>query len=235
LYKKFKSAIPLGKDRYHIWLRFVLRPLSILISIPIIKTGISANTISYLSALVCLMSAAFIVAGEEFIMFGAIGFNLFALMDCVDGNVARYKKQTGPFGEWADALGGYFASVLVLPSVGIAVGLGMESEVLQRLFIGIGVIAGVLNILSRMIQKKYSEVHPADGSDKATGKRSYIRIIESNMGITGFLMPAVLVGVLTETLIFVLTIFSVYYILGSSLFILSLIYRVEKEKIRLKQ
>lgn len=231
VFKDIKATIPQGKDTYHIWLRFVLRPVSIVIAWVFLKTKISANTISYTSALICVLSAFLVVTGNTFYMIlGCIGFNLFSLLDCVDGNMARYRNKANPYGEWADALGGYFASALVLPSVGIAVGLNAETGLMRILFTGLGVWAGLTNILCRIIQKKYQEIKAQESKDDGMDKKSIIRIIDSNMGITGFLMPSVLVGVLTGYLKVVLIFFSAYYIVGSLSYIVSLILRVEREK-----
>ena len=44
---------------------------------------------------------------------------LIALTDCIDGNVARARGETGPGGEWMDALSGYTVYALLPFSLGI--------------------------------------------------------------------------------------------------------------------
>jgi len=51
---------------------------------------------------------------------GWLGFFLWAILDCVDGNIARCKDQCSNRGELWDAAGGYLALSLIFFSSGIS-------------------------------------------------------------------------------------------------------------------
>jgi phosphatidylglycerophosphate synthase len=168
-----------------IWSTFVLRPLSIPVTWIALRLGLSANAVSWISAVIALAGG---------IMFGMTGFwvsltgilllNLFSILDCVDGNVARVRETAGPWGGWSDAVVGFIAYSAIFLASGVYVFLrGGWWPVL--LVTG---ITSSANLLTRVAYQKYKTIEPGT----AEGSVSAEQMLAENFGITGFLMPALI-------------------------------------------
>jgi len=79
----------------------VLRRLSKPITALSIRLGISPNLITFLSLLIGFYSAYLLSQGQY--LFGALAFQLSLIVDCSDGEVARYTRKFSDFGRWFDA------------------------------------------------------------------------------------------------------------------------------------
>jgi hypothetical protein len=79
----------------------VLRRLSKPITAFSVRFGISPNLITFVS-LVIGFYAAYLFTQREYVM-GAILFQLSLIVDCSDGEVARYTRKFSNFGRWFDA------------------------------------------------------------------------------------------------------------------------------------
>ncbi|MDR1909995.1 MAG: CDP-alcohol phosphatidyltransferase family protein, partial [Spirochaetaceae bacterium] len=105
-----------------LWTRFILRPLSIPVTWLALKLGLRANTVSYLSVLFSLAGGTLLsLPGFWLPLWGALILNLFSILDCVDGNIARVTGSAGPWGGWADAVMGFVAYTAVFISTGVYV------------------------------------------------------------------------------------------------------------------
>ena len=113
---------------------------------------------------------------RSLIIAGALLFNFFALLDCVDGNIARVKKQESLWGSFVDALGGYVAFACVLPAAGIA------AENLKQVnipmidsfnFIVIGMIAAVSNLTMRLIYQHFCNVSSKGKMEPGSFQKSF--------------------------------------------------------------
>ncbi|MCX7786470.1 MAG: CDP-alcohol phosphatidyltransferase family protein [Spirochaetes bacterium] len=261
--RDLRSSLPIAKHRADAyWTRWVLRPLSYPVSWFFLRWGWSANAVSYLSALVALLGG-FLLSWPypRLQVTGAILLNLFAVLDCADGNIARVTGTTGPWGAWADALGGYVAYMAVL------LGAGMAAEVTsithpsilfsipevfwpQGGWVLLGGLAASANLLMRLTYQQYrtlqiqrnastrvedvesdgvesisaeTEVKPGPGASEISSEKW----ISENLGVTGLLMPAVLLGVLTNTICCVVLFYTVLYTGGALWSVLRLARKVE--------
>ena len=79
----------------------VLRRLSKPITAISVKLGISPNLITFISLLVGFY-AAYLFAESQYLA-GALLFQLSLIIDCSDGEVARYSRKFSDFGRWFDA------------------------------------------------------------------------------------------------------------------------------------
>jgi hypothetical protein len=79
----------------------ILRRLSKPITAFSIKFGISPNTITFISLLIGFYSAYLFTQGSYIL--GALFFQLSLIVDCSDGEVARYTRKFSDFGRWFDA------------------------------------------------------------------------------------------------------------------------------------
>ncbi|MCK5200812.1 MAG: CDP-alcohol phosphatidyltransferase family protein, partial [Spirochaetales bacterium] len=80
---QIRKSCPAEKNRADsVWTRYLLRPASVPAAWLCLRFGLRANTVSYLSAIVCV--AAGILFGSGSLIWavaGALLFNLFAVLD----------------------------------------------------------------------------------------------------------------------------------------------------------
>ena len=98
----------------------VLRRLSKPITAFSVKFGISPNLITFVSLLVGFY-AAYLFAQSEYLA-GAIIFQLSLIIDCSDGEVARYTRKFSDFGRWFDASTDRVKEYLVYGSLAYSAG-----------------------------------------------------------------------------------------------------------------
>ena len=79
----------------------VLRRLSKPITALSVRLGISPNLITFISLLIGFYSA-YLFSQRDYIL-GALLFQLSLIVDCSDGEVARYTRKFSDFGRWFDA------------------------------------------------------------------------------------------------------------------------------------
>jgi phosphatidylglycerophosphate synthase len=186
-FKDIIDSLPPEKRRSDgLWTRFVLRPLSVPFAWLALRLGLSANAVSYLSVLFSIAGGVlFSLPGFVLPLWGAILLNLFSILDCADGNVARATKTAGPWGGWADAVMGFVAYTAVFLSTGVYVFL--RTGRWQALLVA-GLTASA-NLLTRVAYQIYKNIE----GGTAHGTVSFERKLAENVGITGFLMPALIV------------------------------------------
>ena len=79
--------------------RFVFRPIGFLFAWLAIRTGLTSETVSWLSGLAGLIAYICLMSGQEGLLLTGIGFlYFFNLLDCVDGSIARTMKTENPYG-----------------------------------------------------------------------------------------------------------------------------------------
>lgn len=97
-----------------------MRHVSFYLAWVFLKAGISADQTTYLALVVGLVGCLFLVTGDYISMLiGAILINLWYLLDCVNGNIARYQGIVNKFGEFIDDTGAYFMFAFVFTGLGI--------------------------------------------------------------------------------------------------------------------
>jgi phosphatidylglycerophosphate synthase len=107
-------------DRNEIWTYYVVRPVSFHLAAVFIRVGITANQVTWLSFAVLSAGCALLGFGSYLAaVLGAGLINAWLLLDCVDGNIARYQKTSSTYGAFLDTIGGYGAYALVFLAAGI--------------------------------------------------------------------------------------------------------------------
>lgn len=156
--KFFHDSMPDWKRKKDsILTRFIYRPLSFFLASVAANLGISANTVSYCSAIVALIGCGmFLISGTVFHIIGAVMMIIWLIMDCIDGNLARaIKKQ--PFGEFADAISSYLLVGFMCTTVGFAAYQegGLLFEQGNSWIILLGALASSSDTMMRLIYQKY--------------------------------------------------------------------------------
>jgi len=111
-----------GKPSRHVVDRWFARKVSIYITWLLLRTPVSANQVTLLSLAVMLGGLACIAAGTAALLAVGVALLLLAyILDCCDGEVARYRNQTSLRGEYLDAL----VHATTIPAMFLAAGTGL--------------------------------------------------------------------------------------------------------------
>lgn len=153
--KYFKENLPEWKRKKDpILSRIFYRPVSFLFSSLFCHIGWTANMVSYFSALIAIIACVCFVFGAP--IAGAILINIWLILDCSDGNIARSVKKEH-YGDFADAMSSYICVGLMFVCIGFNVyqtgGIIFYAE--SPWIILLGALAGSSDSLMRLIYQKY--------------------------------------------------------------------------------
>lgn len=223
--KYFSDNLPDWKKKKDpILSRIIYRPLSFVTASICSNLGIGANAVSYFSAILAIAACLlFLPACPGLNIAGAILINVWLLLDCTDGNMARsVKKQL--FGEFADGISSYILVALMCTCMGVFAyhngGVLIDSG---NLWIVIaGALASSSDTLMRLIYQKYNaeyQKYVKQGTlpeleDKRTDHTQVgsLRVrIESELGIGGILPVVILLATIFNFMDLVVLYCLVYY------------------------
>ncbi|MGN0086610.1 MAG: CDP-alcohol phosphatidyltransferase family protein [Alloprevotella sp.] len=226
----YDIAMPARKrkeERWNIWVTIAVRPLSILLTVPLTNTKVKPTTITKWSVLANLIGF-FMVAFAQNLTMSIIGwlfFFIWAILDGVDGNLARSTNQCSPMGDLWDTMGGYAAMVLIYFSAGIAAyfddGVFVLFDKYWSLILG-GATA-VLSIFPRLVMHKKKSSNMEDKSVRAISDKqnfSISKIAAMNLvSPSGFMQVLFLIAILFH----ILNTFTIFYfIVNLGIMIMSL-------------
>ena len=133
--------------------RFLNRPLGRYLSKILVRTRFSPNQVSIVSTLIGVLSGWLFAAGN--FLSGALLLQLSAIIDCVDGELARVLFKESRFGKWLDLAGDQVVHLTVF--TGIALGLARSDPTSPALALGISAALGVIIsfvVIVRFMQRK---------------------------------------------------------------------------------
>jgi phosphatidylglycerophosphate synthase len=123
--------------------RFFNRPCGRILSKLLVYTPIHPNAVSLASVAIGLVAAWFFTAGNyQSAVFAAILFQLSAIVDCVDGDIARIAFKESAFGRWLDLAGDQVVHVAVFAA--IAVGLVHSGQAPFASWLGLSAVLGAV-------------------------------------------------------------------------------------------
>ena len=234
--RHFREANPEWKQKKDTFLgKIFYRPLSYIFASFAANRGISANTVSCCSIVIAVLSGTmFIINNHICNIVGAVLMNVWLLMDCIDGNLARGVKQQ-PFGDFVDGVSGYVLAGLMCSSMAFCVYNqgGIIVPCGSGWFLFTGALASEADTLMRLIYHKYksNERDLADKGILETEKdvRKDIKEVgnfrvrvEMELGIGGILPVMSLIAVALHALDLVVIYCFIYY--GTSCIAMSLLY-----------
>ncbi|MFF2651760.1 CDP-alcohol phosphatidyltransferase family protein [Streptomyces sp. NPDC058045] len=122
--------------------RLYMRAVSLRVTRLLLPTRISPNQLTVVMVVAGVLSgAALLVPGLGGAVLAVVFMQLYLLLDCVDGEVARWRRQFSPLGVYLDRLGAYLADAAVMIGMGFrASSLGLDWYVVAGLAAGIGVL-----------------------------------------------------------------------------------------------
>lgn len=228
-YTEFKSKLNDTKRTSDpICCRYIYRPLSFPVGWIFYKSGMKANSISLLSIFLAIMSSLIMIFGSpKFIVLASSLMLLVALLDCIDGNVARARGETGPAGEWMDALSGYTVYAILPLSLGIHLYLHNPHTSSIGLWIIVGSITSITNLFLRLIYQKYiSSKLDESTQNQFKGSGSLFSRISSEMGLVGWMMPFLLVAASLNMLHIYITIYCFFFVFSAVIITIVLVRKV---------
>lgn len=100
--------------------RLYMREVSLRITRLLAGTKVTPNQLTYLMTLAGVLAApALLVPGIWGAVLGVVFVQLYLLLDCVDGELARWKKQYSLSGVYLDRVGAYLCDAAVLVGFGL--------------------------------------------------------------------------------------------------------------------
>jgi hypothetical protein len=125
--------------------KYVVRPISILFTWVFVRIPISANQVTILQEILGVIGA--ILFGFGKFILGSLFLQLGYILDCSDGEVARWKNQQSESGKFLDLVG----HMIVIPFYYFGLGLGIFLETGQMLPLIAGFLAGLFTIKTEKI------------------------------------------------------------------------------------
>lgn len=100
--------------------RIYMREISLRITRHLAMGRVTPNQLTYLMIVSgALGGAALLIPGWEGAVLAAVLIQVYLLLDCVDGEVARWRKQTSVTGVYLDRVGHYLAEATLLLGAGL--------------------------------------------------------------------------------------------------------------------
>lgn len=232
----FKRSMPEWKKKKDpILSRIFYRPISFYSAAICANSGISANTVSYFSGLFSIIASLFFLIDSYPIkVVAGIMINLWLIMDCTDGNLARSVKKQ-PFGEFADGISSYMLVAFMCTTMSVSVYQTGGAFVKHGCvwIVVMGAFASTMDTLMRLIYQKYKATAREMVDEKIMQPEEDKRInhdqvgclhirIEAELGIGGILPIAILLATIFDALDVVVFYCFLYY--GFSCVFMSLIY-----------
>ena len=99
--------------------RLYMRRISLRTTRLLVNSRITPNGYTYLMIVAGVLAGpALLVPGIGGAVLAAVFVQLYLLLDCVDGELARWRRQTSIVGVWLDRIGAYFAEAAFLVGLG---------------------------------------------------------------------------------------------------------------------
>ncbi|MHC5907376.1 CDP-alcohol phosphatidyltransferase family protein [Streptomyces sp. S6] len=100
--------------------RLYMREVSLRVDRYLVDTRVTPNQLTYLMTVCGVLSApALLVPGVWGAVLGVVAVQLYLLLDCVDGEIARWRKQYSLAGVYLDRVGAYLTDAAVLVGLGL--------------------------------------------------------------------------------------------------------------------
>ena len=99
--------------------RLYMRAISLRCTRYLVATRVTPNQLTYLMIVAgCAAGPLLLIPGITGALLGALFTQFYLLLDCVDGEVARWRKQTSIVGVYLDRIGAYLVEAVFLAGLG---------------------------------------------------------------------------------------------------------------------
>jgi len=192
------------------------RWISFVISAIFLQWGVTANMVTWSSIFLCLLLPfALLFNPEVAYIYLAIGAIIIAILDCVDGNIARVTNTTSAKGQYIDFIADIFYRTSLYATLGFIVQAAYSNDFFMIRFAGFFcLMAAILAVTARLcriyVEKRFPDVRPA-GSGNYQGSpahniKSYIFSLVSGLDhlLPIFILIAGIYGLLFWVMIWIL-------------------------------
>lgn len=144
---------------------YFLRPIAHICSMPLVKMGISATTVTKFSLLFPLLAFCFFafMPNTTGFLCGWVSIFIWDVLDGIDGDIARYTNTCSAKGELWDATVGWIAIMMFYIGMGFSAFYSAGTErclqnVPDFIFLVLGFITAIFNIFPRLVMHKKSSL-----------------------------------------------------------------------------
>ena len=146
------------KPKDILWNRFVARPLAAVLLVPLAKSQITPNQITFLSLLtfVGAMVMLALQRGHLGLIAAILVLEFSYVLDCTDGQLARLKHKTSPVGAHLDFLMDELKAFLLVAATGIRLWQADSHEFwLVEALLGLAVVASAISMTTFIRRPEY--------------------------------------------------------------------------------
>jgi len=176
------------------WLYYLIRPASFYPTYLAYHACLSANQATLIGFIFGIISLAMAYAGNMF--YAALFLNVFAIIDCVDGNLARLGR-TSKLGEYFDAVSGDIINYVFLPIFLLsALREGYLSNLEALSFVSITniiILVALIQMLSALANQRFKIIFGQTEQSEKIKHGSLLGIIVRNGYGAAFLYPSSLI------------------------------------------
>jgi phosphatidylglycerophosphate synthase len=149
-----------------------MRKVSLRVTRALIGTSVTANQLTVVMIAAGVLSgAALLIPGLPGALLSVVLMQGYLLLDCVDGEVARWRGQSSALGVYLDRLGGYLADVAVMAGMGLrASSIGLSPYLVAGLAAATGVL--LLQASSDLVSVARAKSELGTASDQSVVPRS---------------------------------------------------------------
>jgi phosphatidylglycerophosphate synthase len=146
------------KPKDILWNRFVARPLAAVLLVPLARSRVTPNQITFLSLATFVAAMALLACerGHLWLLAAALVLELSYVFDCVDGQLARLKQLSTPVGAYLDFLMDEIKAFLLVAAAGIRLWRsdGHEFWLVESL-LGLVLVASAISMTTFMRRPEY--------------------------------------------------------------------------------
>ncbi len=146
------------KPRDILWNRFAARPVAAVLLVPLSKTRITPNQITFLSLLAFVAAMVWLALGHGRLglIWAVLVLELSYVLDCTDGQLARLKHLSSPVGAHLDFLMDELKAFMLVAATGLRLWRSDGHELwLVEALLGLLVIAGAISLTTFMRRPEY--------------------------------------------------------------------------------
>lgn len=221
------------EERFNIFAHWIGRPISILMTLPLINSKVKPTTVTKWSIAFATVGFALVAFGPNMLIkvLGWLCFLMWNLLDGVDGNLARCTNQCSQMGDLWDTTAGYAAMVFTYFAAGIAGYYDNNAIALcdSHWLLILGGATAVISIFPRLVMHKKKSSNIDDTGVKALSDKQNFglkNIIAMNfISPSGFMQVIFLICIVCHFL----NIFVVFYFFVNSAIMLLSLYKLLKE------
>jgi phosphatidylglycerophosphate synthase len=147
------------KPRDILWNRFVARPLAAVLLVPLARTNVTPNQVTFSTLFVFVAGAAMLALCPGWgALVGAVAIlELSYILDCVDGQLARWKGLSSPVGAHLDFLMDEIKAFLLVAAVAIRLWRGsQDARWLVEGVLGLAAVATAISLTTFIRRPEYA-------------------------------------------------------------------------------